>query len=165
VGRDERRCKFYRGLVTLCRGLFHCWGGPDITSERGYCLGGDGVEQRLNQELGFSDATGRSETIEGWSVLVGVVPLFRIVRRVLNGLQLAKEPSTVEDGVGKEPCDLGKNFSFLKGGSLVAPLSSHVFQFNRELGEERFEEAPHAQTGNVPVTWRWSYSLATNAGG
>ena len=51
----------------------------------------------------------------------------------------------MEAGVGEEPCDLSKNFSFLKGRSLVAPLSPHVFQFNRELRGEQFEEAPHAQ--------------------
>jgi len=145
VGRDERRRKLDRGPVTLLRGLFCCWRGPDITSERGYCVGGDGIEQRLDQELSFSDAARRSETIEGWNVFFGVVPFFWIIRRVFNGLQLAKEPSAVEAGVGEEPCNLSKNFSFLKGGSLVVLLSPRVFQFNRELGGGRFEEVLRAQ--------------------
>ena len=75
----------------------------------------------------------------------GVIPLFWIIRRVFNGLQLAKEPSAVEAGVGEEPCNLSKDFSFLKGRSLVALFSPHMFQFNRELGGERFEETPHAR--------------------
>lgn len=77
----------------------------------------------------------------------GAVSLFRIIRRVFNGLQLAKEPSTVEAGIGEESCNLSKYFSFLKGRSLVTPLSPYVFQFNRELGGERFEEALYAQNG------------------
>jgi len=51
----------------------------------------------------------------------------------------------VEDGVCEEPCDLSKDFSFLKGRRLVALLSPHMFQFNRELRGKRCEKAPHAQ--------------------
>ena len=154
MGRDERRCKFDRGTATLYRGLLRCWGGPDIASKGGYCLGRDGIEQRLDQELSFSDATRRGETVERQDAFFSVVPLFQIIRWIFNGLQLAKEPSTVEAGVGEEPCDLSKNFSFLKGRSLVAPLSPHVFQFNRELGENDLRK-PHApKTGNAPATLR-----------
>jgi len=67
-------------------------------------------------------------------MLFGVVLLFRIVRRVFYQLQLAEEAGAVEARIGEEPCNLGKDFSFLKGRSLVTFLSSYMFQFNRELG-------------------------------
>jgi hypothetical protein len=69
-------------------------------------------------------------------MLFDVVLHFWIVRRVFYELQLAKEPSTVEAGVGEKPCNLSKDFSFLKGRSLVRPLSPHMFQCNRELEGE-----------------------------
>ena len=134
--RDERRRKLNRSPVVLNGALFRRRGGFDITSERGYRLRWDGVEQRLNQELSFSDATGRGEAIEGCGVPFDVVLLFWIVHRVFYELQLAKEPSAVETGVGKEPCDLSKNFSFLEGRSLVTSLSPHMLQRNRELRVE-----------------------------
>lgn len=64
----------------------------------------------------------------------GVVLLFRIVRRVFYQLQLAEESGAVKARICEEPCNLGKDFSFPKGRSLVASLSSYMFQFNRELG-------------------------------
>ena len=73
-------------------------------------------------------------------MLFGVVLLFWIIRRVFYELQLAKEPGTVETGVGEESCNLSKDFSFLKGRSLVVSLSSHMFQFDSELGGELVEE-------------------------
>jgi len=63
--RDEGRCKLDRSPITLDRALFRRWGWFDITSEGGYRLGRNGVKQRLDQELSFSDATGRGEAVEG----------------------------------------------------------------------------------------------------
>lgn len=142
--RDEGWRKLDRRPIALSRVLFRCREWFDVTSERGYRLGRDRVEQRLDQELGFSDAARRSEAIEQRSALSGVVLLFWIVRRVFYGLQLAKEPGAVEAGVGKEPRDLSKNLAFLKRRGLVTPLSSHVFQFNRELGGKTSEYIPRA---------------------
>ena len=45
----------------------------------------------------------------------------------------------MESWVGQESCYLSENFSLLKRRSLVRFLSSHMFQFYRELGEW-FEE-------------------------
>lgn len=49
----------------------------------------------------------------------------------------------METGVGEESCDLRKYFAFLEGRGLITPLSPHVFQFDRELGEG-FGEVLHA---------------------
>ena len=80
-------------------------------------------------------------------MLFDVVLLSWIVCRVFYELQLAKEPSAVEAGVGKEPSNLSKDFSFLKGGSLIISLSSHMFQFNRKLEGGQSEEVPRAKSG------------------
>lgn len=69
-------------------------------------------------------------------MLSSVVLLFWIVRRVFYRLQLAEEPGAVEARIGEEPCNLSKDFSFLKGRGPVTSLSPYVFQFNRELGGE-----------------------------
>ena len=50
----------------------------------------------------------------------------------------------MEAGVGKEPRDLSENLAFLKRRGLVTSLSSHVFQFDRELGGEKSEEVSGA---------------------
>ena len=78
-------------------------------------------------------------------MLFGVVLLFRVIRRVFYQLQLAKESGAVETRIGEEPCNLSKDFSFLKGRSLVTSLSSYMFQFYRELEGEWSEEVPRAQ--------------------
>jgi len=144
VHRDERRRELNRSPIALYRVLFR--GGFDVTSERGYRLRGNGVEQGLNQELSFSDATGRGEAIEGWDVLFGVVLFFWIVRRVFYKFQITKEPSAVETGVSEEPCHLSKDFSFLKKRSIVTCFSPHMFQFNRELEGNGLKEIHTSRT-------------------
>ena len=96
---DEGWCKVDRSPIALDRLLFCDWESC-IPGERSGHLRRDGVEQRLNQELSFPYATRRGEAIKRRKVLFGVVSLLWVIIRVFYEFQLAKEPSTVETGVG-----------------------------------------------------------------